>query len=222
MVDIQKDTSHLPEADCAVYDFSGRNSSAEDALGYCYTFIENNVPQKDVYWYTFPKGYSEYHGERLIIYQILEKDSYPHDFYQKIRATEANGYSLNATDHIVKKMVITTVDWSDKDLFICYNLGIDDDDYKKLIDDAWKGLKHEWRSGTGRLLSNEERLATLYDLEPKVKFTPARLKGRKPKLPTSSLKPKRSNLVYLTREKGSRSACFDRTFLFPHARGPIF
>lgn len=221
MVDNQKDTLHLPEADCAVYDFSGRNSSVEDALGYCYKLIETNVPQKDVYWYTFSKGYSEYRGERLIIYQILE-DSYPHDFYQKIRATEANGYSLNATDHIIKKMVITTVDWSDKDLFICYNLGIDDDDYKKLMDDAWKGFKHEWRSGTGRLLSNEERFATLYDLEPKVKFTPARLKGRKPKLPTSSRKPKRSNLVYLTREKGSRSACFDRTFLFPHAHGPVF
>lgn len=210
MVNVQKNTLlQLPEADCAVYDFSGRHSSAEDALGYCYTLIETNVPQKDVYWYTFSKGYSEYHGERLIIYQILKEDSCPHDFYQKIRATEANGYSLNATDHTVKKMVITTVNWPDKDLFMCYNLGIDNDDYKKLLDDAWKGLKHEWRTSDGLLLSNADRLAALYYLEPKAKFTPARRKERKPKLPPNLLKRKQSNLVYLTRDKGSISAYFD-------------
>lgn len=209
MVTVQMNTLQLPEADCALYDFSGRNHSRDNAIGYLYDLLRSKVDGKAIYWYTFDKGYSAYKGEQLIVYRITEESGYSTDFSLVLHATEANGYRLNTIDHGVKKMVITTIDWSNKDFIIWFNLGIDDDDYKKLIDDAWKGLKHEWRTSDGLLLSNADRLAALYYLEPKIKFTPAKRKERKPKFPLNPIKRKRSNLVYLTREKGSISAYFD-------------
>ena len=203
----------VPEADCAIYDLSARYRTKKDCLEYCITFLrERNC---SIYWYTLRDKYLKYNGEEVIVYLIDDTTGYPENFDEELAVKEANGYLFDDPCHVIKKIILLATEWSEMDQFLVFNLGLDCDEFPPLFLDAWNGFKHEWRTKDGRLLTNAERLATIYDLQPNCRYMPARRKDRKPKIrlqtsQKSSLR--RNSIVYLMDKKGWQTAYFDFKF----------
>lgn len=220
----------FPESDCAVYSLCDRNETKEKVLKECIFEILDNVNPLDIYMWNpignaenAMDGYKWYAGQKVIVYQIREKEMKMDDLVDALRAVKINGYDTSDVLRAVKRVILVLDDWQEMDGFFKYNLGIDSDDGLKLFKDAWKGLIHEWRTTDGIVLDNYERL---YGYSKSAAFVKPfmREKGkRKPKIPKDLLKKtKKSDTVYLIDTKGTKSAYFDTKILFPDADGPVF
>lgn len=223
-------TGVYPESDCAIYSLCDRKETKEKVLKECVSEMVDSVNPMEIYMWNpignaerAMDGYKWYAGQKMIVYQIREKEMKMDDLVDALRAVKINGYDTSDVLRAVKKVILVLDDWQEMDGFFKYNLGIDSDDGLKLFKDAWKGLKHEWRTTDGILLDNSERL---YGYSKKVANVKPfmREKGRrKPKIPEDLLKKtKKSDTVYLIDTKGTRSAYFDTKILFPDANGPVF
>ena len=224
-----EDCNKLPDAACAVYDLADREVTKETALKNCIQRIVDNVNPLDIYMWNplglaecAMDGYKWYAGQKLIVYQLRKKELELHNLDVALCSSTINGYNLLDPLRAVKKVIILLDDWCAKDIYLRFNLGIDQDDAVKLFDDAWIGLKHEW-SIDGRVIENYERLHGSPKNIDDVKPFKRDKKHRKPKIPKDLLKrQKKSNIVYLIDRKGTKSAYFDSKILFPDATGPVF
>lgn len=217
----------MPEANIAMYDLSARKETKEEVLRMVVEMMVERVNPLEIYMWNplanaenAADGYKWYGGQRVIVYQIREKEIKMTDLMDAVRAVKINGYDTSDPLRAVKRVILVLDDWQEMDLYLKFNLGIDTDDARKLFDDAWIGLRHEWRTADGIVLDNFERLYGYSKEMAKVKpFT--REKGkRKPKILKELMK--KSNIVYLMDRKGSKSAYFDIKMLFPDAVGPVF
>ena len=217
----------LPEANIAVYDLSSREQTKARALKWCISKICEYVNPLEIYMYNplgkknDEDGYKWYSGQRVIVYQIHAKDT-SRTVLEEITRVSINGYDLTDPTRNVKKVILVIDDWCDSEMFFHFNLGIDDDDYMSLFDDAWKGLKHEWTTRDGIPLTNCERRYGCR-LEPSPTCSPVICKAKKQRIKT--LKPKKSKKdkrVWLIDRTGMRSAQFPAKLLFPDAKGPVF
>lgn len=217
----------LPEASIAVYDLSSRVRTKAIALKWCISKICEYVNPLEVYMYNplgkknDEDGYKWYSGQRVIVYQIHADDT-SRTLLEKITSISINGYDLMDPSRTVKKVIFVVDDWCNSEMFFHFNLGIDDDDYMKLFDDAWKGLKHEWTTRDGIPLTNYERQYGCCR-EPSPTYSPVVCKGKKPRLRKPKIKKsKKDNRVWLIDRTGTKSARFSAKLLFPYAKGPIF
>lgn len=216
----------LPEADIAVYDLSSREQTKVKALKWCISRLCEYVNPLEVYMFNplgkkNEDGYKWYSGQRVIVYQIHTGDT-SRTLLEEIKKTSINGYDLTEPTRNVKKVILVIDDWCNSDMFFRFNLGIDDDDYMSLFDDAWKGLKHEWTTRDGIPLTNCERRYG-YRKEPSPTYSPVICKAKKPRLRRSEFKKsKKDNRVWLIDRTGMRSAQFPANVLFPDAKGPVF
>lgn len=220
----------LPEADSAVYDLSDRKETKEELLRVIIEMMVERVNPLEIYMWNpignaenAMDGYKWYGGQKMIVYQIREKEMKMADLVDALRAVLINGYDTSDPLRAVKRVILVLDEWPEMDGFLKYNLGIDSDDGLKVFKDAWKGLKHEWRTTDGRVLDNFERL---YGYSKSAAFVKPfmREKGRrKPKIPKDLLKKtKKSDTVYLIDTRGTKSAYFDTKIIFPDAVGPVF
>ena len=223
-------TGSYPESDCAVYSLCDRNQTKERVLKECIFEILDNVNPMEIYMWNplvnaenAMEGYKWYGGQKVIVYQIREKEMKMADLVDALRTVKINGYDTSDPLRAVKRVILVMDEWQEMDGYLKYNLGIDSDDGLKLFKDAWKGLIHEWRTIDGIVLDNYERL---YGYSKKVACVKPfmREKGkRKPKIPEDLLrKTKKSDMVYLVDTKGTKSAYFDTKIIFPDAVGPVF
>ena len=223
------DYGKLPDASCAVYDLADRVNTKEFALKKCIRRLVDNVNPLDIYMWNplglaecAMDGYKWYAGQKLIVYQLRKEELVLPDLDVALCSSSINGYNLMDPLRAVKKVIIVLDDWCTKDIYLRFNLGIDQDDAVKLFVDAWNGLKHEW-SIDGRVIENYERLHGYPKNIDDVKPFKRDKKHRKPKIPKDLLKrQKKSNIVYLIDRKGTKSAYFDSKILFPDATGPVF
>lgn len=213
----------LPEANMAVYDLSSRVKTKFIALKWCISKLCEYVNPLEIYMYNplgrknDEDGYKWYSGQRVIVYQIHSGDT-SRTLLEEINKASINGYDLTDPLRNVKKVIFVVNDWCNIDTFLQFNLGIDGDDYMKLFEDAWKGLKHEWTTRDGIPLTNHERQYGFCREPSPLVCKMKKPHHRKPKIKKS----KKDNRVWLIDRTGMQSARFSAKLLFPYAKGPIF
>jgi hypothetical protein len=220
----------LPEADSAVYDLSDRKETKEELLRVVIEMMVERVNPLEIYMWNplgdaenATDGYKWYGGQKVIVYQIREKEMKMADLTDALRAVMINGYDTSDPLRAVKRVILVMDEWQNMDKYLRFNLGIDGDDGRKLFGDAWKGLKHEWRTTDGIVLDNFERLYGYSKRVARVKPFMREKGKRKPKIPKDLLnKTKKSDMVYLIDTRGTKSAYFDTKILFADVDGPVF
>ena len=180
----------LPEADSAVYDLSDRKETKEELLRVIIEMIVERVNPLEIYMWNplgdeenAMDGYKWYAGQKVIVYQIREKEMKMADLVDALRAVMINGYDTSDPLRAVKRVILVMDEWPEMDRYLRFNLGIDSDDGRKLFGDAWKGLKHEWMTTDGIVLDNFERLYGYSKRAARVKPFMREKGRRKPKIP---------------------------------------
>lgn len=220
----------LPEADSAVYDLSDRKETKEELLRVIIEMIVERVNPLEIYMWNplgdaenATDGYKWYGGQKVIVYQIREKEMKMADLMDALRVVKINGYDTSDPLRFVKRVILVMDEWPEIDGYLKYNLGIDSDDGRRLFDDAWNGLMHEWKTVDGIVLDNFERLYGYSKKAARVKPFMREKGKRKPKIPKDLLKKtKKSDMVYLIDTRGTKSAYFDTKILFADVDGPVF
>lgn len=189
---------HYPEAECAVYDLSGRTKTKKKSLVDMICSLNYLVQPHNVYMYNlngYKSGYNYYSGQKVIVYQITDEisDTEKTVICNAIKETTIKEYHTNDPLFFVYKVIIvTTKQWNSKYDWLYFDLGIDGDDFSTLLVDALNGKKHEWTFKDGTYVSHEERQELLKEkmeveqsepdeLEDEPKLKPIRRVPRKKK-----------------------------------------
>lgn len=185
-----------PEAECAIYDLSGRIETKEKSLNDIICSINYLIPAHNIYMYNpigCHSGYNYYCGQKVIVYQITDEmtDLEKVNITKEIKRTTIKDYNINDPLYYVYKIIIVTTNWNSKYDWLRFDLGIDSDNFGRLFIDAWNGEQHIWTYKDGSYISSEERLAILTEKVDKPNsFEPLVKSEKKPRKPR---KPRKSN-----------------------------
>ena len=110
---VTEKTGSFPESDCAVYSLCDRNLTKEKVLKECIFEILDNVNPMEIYMWNpignaekAKDGYKWYAGQKVIVYQIREKETKMADLVDALRAVKINGYDTSDVLRAVKKIVL--------------------------------------------------------------------------------------------------------------------